>query len=228
MTRIYFEREMQRLKERVVVLGSVVENALNESVTVLLNHDMAAARRVIEDDKAVNATRFSIEDDTLVLIATQQPLATDLRRLAAILEIITELERIGDYAKGIANITLMLGDNPQVEAPANIRPMVTKARDMMLRALQCYIDDNVECARAIPREDDVVDDLFNQVQRELMDHIITNPTLIEHANYYLWVAHNLERAADRVANICERVIFTISGEMRELETSETEEGISGI
>lgn len=228
MTRKYFEREMQRLQERVVLLGSVVETALNESVTVLLNHDMDAARRLIEADKVVNTTRFSIEDDTLILIATQQPMATDLRRLAAVLEIITELERIGDYAKGIATITQMLGDNPLVEAPANIRPMVTQARDMMLRALQCYIDDNVVCARTIPREDDAVDTLFNQVQRELMDQIVVDPTKIEHANYYLWVAHNLERAADRVTNICERLIFTVSGEMRELETSETEEGLSGI
>ncbi|MHB1357291.1 MAG: phosphate signaling complex protein PhoU [Anaerolineae bacterium] len=228
MTRKYFEREMQRLQERVVLLGSVVETALNESVTILLNHDMDAAQRLIEADKVVNATRFGIEDDTLSLIATQQPMATDLRRLAAILEIITELERIGDYAKGIATITRMLGEHPQLESPANIRPMVTLARDMMLRALQCYIDDNVVCAHAIPREDDKMDALFNQVQRELMDHIIADPTKIEHANYYLWVAHNLERAADRVTNICERLIFTVSGEMRELETSETEEGLSGI
>ena len=228
MTRIYFEREMQRLQERVMLLGSVVENALNESVTILLNHDMAGARQLIDADKAINATRFSIEDDALTLIATQQPMATDLRRLAAILEIITELERIGDYAKGIATITQMLGDHPLVAAPANIQPMVTQARDMMLRALQCYIDDNVECAHAIPREDDAVDKLFNQVQRELLNHIIADPNTIEHANYYLWVAHNLERAADRVTNICERLIFTVSGEMRELETSDTEEGLSGI
>jgi phosphate transport system protein len=228
MTRIYFEREIQRLQERVVLLGSAVENALNESVTILLNHDLAAAGQLIESDKTVNATRFSIEDDTLTLIATQQPMATDLRRLAAVLEIITELERIGDYAKGIAKITEMLGEHPQLEAPANIRPMVTQARDMMLRALQCYIDDNIVCARTIPMEDDAVDTLFNQVQRELMDHIIQDPGMIEHANYYLWVAHNLERAADRVTNICERLIFTVSGEMRELETSETEEGLSGI
>lgn len=228
MTRIYFEREMQRLQEHVLVYGNMVENALSEAVTCLLNRDFTGARRLYEGDKTINSERFNIEEQTLVLIATQQPMATDLRRLAAVLEIITELERIGDYAKGIAKITLLLGENPLVEAPANIVPMVAQARDMMLRALQCYIHSDAECARTIPLEDDAVDALFIEVEAELMRKIIADPRVIEHANYYLWVSHNLERAADRVTNICERIVFTVSGEMRELETSEAEEGLSGI
>ncbi|MCE5257742.1 MAG: phosphate signaling complex protein PhoU [Chloroflexi bacterium] len=228
MTRIFFERELQRLQEQVLIYGNTVENALRDSVTILLSRDRQGAHRLYDADQSINAMRFSIESDTLGLIATQQPMATDLRRLAAILEIITELERIGDYAKGIAKITLLLGEHPLVDAPANILPMVTQARDMMLRVLQCYIRDDAEGARAIAREDDAVDRLFNQVQQELMTKIIADPTVIEHANYYLWVVHNLERAADRVTNICERIIFTVTGEMRELETSDTEEGLSGI
>ncbi len=228
MTRIFFERELQRLQEQVLIYGNTVENALRDSVTILLNRDRQGAHRLYDADQSINAMRFSIESDTLGLIATQQPMATDLRRLAAILEIITELERIGDYAKGIAKITLLLGEHPLVDAPANILPMVTQARDMMLRVLQCYIRDDAEGARAIAREDDAVDKLFNQVQQELLTKIIADPTVIEHANYYLWVVHNLERAADRVTNICERIIFTVTGEMRELETSDTEEGLSGI
>ncbi|MHB9031593.1 MAG: phosphate signaling complex protein PhoU [Anaerolineae bacterium] len=228
MTRAFFEHELQNLQERVLDLGSSVGDALRDSVTILLNRDLPGAQKLFDADQVVNAKRFSIEDDTLGLIATQQPMATDLRRLAAVLEIVTELERIGDYAKGIAKITMLLGEHPLVEAPAHLQHMVTLARDMMLRALACYIKDDVDCARAIALEDDAVDKLFIQVQSEMMAKIIADPSLIEHANYYLWVVHNLERAADRVTNICERIIFTVTGEMRELETSEAEEGLSGI
>jgi phosphate transport system protein len=148
-------------------------------------------------------------------------MAKDLRILAAVLEIVTELERIADYAKGIAKINLMMGFEPLVKPLVDIPRMAEKAQDMLHRALDAFVRQDVALARAIPQEDDEVDGLYNQVYRELMTYIIADPSIIQQANYLLWVAHNLERAADRVSNICERVIFTVTGEMLELDSDDT-------
>jgi phosphate transport system protein len=172
----------------------------------------------MEEDRRINEKRFDIENDTLTLIATQQPMAGDLRTLAAVLEIATELERIGDYAKGIANINLMIGEEPLVKPLIDIPRMAEKARDMLHRALEAFVKRNVELAKIIPDEDDEVDDLYNQVYRELITLIMANPKNIDQSTYLLWVAHNLERTADRVINICERVVFTVTGEMEEMSS----------
>ncbi len=218
MMRKTFEQELQRLQDEVIVLGSMVEKALLDSVDALKRHDLEAAQRIIDGDHEVNAKRFAIESDALVLIATQQPMARDLRTLAAILEIITELERIGDYAKGISKINLSIGHEPFIKPLVDIPRMVIKATDMLHRALDAFVRRDVELARAIPREDDQVDALYNQVNRELLTYIMADPTSMEQANMLLWAAHNLERAADRVTNICERTVFTVTGKMMELDT----------
>ncbi len=228
MMRKAFQDEKRRLQDRVLALGSSVRQALADAVRALRTHDTDEARRIIEGDREVNATRFGIEADTLTLIATQQPMARDLRELAAILEIITELERIGDYAKGIARISLMMGDVPPIEPMVDIERMADKARELLQRALDAYVQQDADTARMIPREDDLVDEIYNRVYRELLGHIIADPANLEQANYLLWVAHNVERAADRVTNICERVVFTATGEMTELDTADLEEGLSGI
>ena len=145
-------------------------------------------------------------------------MARDLRILAAMLEIITELERIGDYGKGIAKINLMIGENELLKPLVDIPRMADKALDMLRRALDAFMRRDAEAAKAIPKEDDEVDALYNQVNRELMTFIISDPRTIEQANYLLWAAHNLERAADRVTNICERVVFMVTGTMAELDT----------
>jgi phosphate transport system protein len=223
MIRETFERELQRLQDEALVLGSMVENALTESVEVLKRRDMAGSRRLIAQDRLINEKRFAIENDALVLIATQQPMAGDLRTIAAVLDITHELERIGDYAKGIAKINLMIGDEPLVKPLVDIPRMAEKARDMLHRALEAFVEQDVALARAIPAEDDEVDDLYNQVYRELITYVLADPRTIEQANYLLWAAHNLERAADRVTNVCERVIFTVTGEMVEMD-----QGGSGV
>ena len=220
-----FERELQRLQDEVLVLGSMVENALIESVEVLKRRDMEGAQRLIAGDRLINQKRFAIEEDALALIATQQPMAGDLRTLAAVLEIVTELERMGDYAKGIARINLMMGEEPLLKPLIDIPRMAEKARDMLHRALDAFVRRDVALAQAIPAEDDEVDALYNQVYRELLTYIMSDPRTIDQANYLLWVAHNLERTADRVTNICERVIFTVTGEMMEMDA---EEGLIGI
>jgi phosphate transport system protein len=157
----------------------------------------------------------------MVLIATQQPMAGDLRTIAAVLDITHELERIGDYAKGIAKINLMIGDEPLVKPLVDIPRMAEKARDMLHRALEAFVEQDAALARAIPAEDDEVDDLYNQVYRELITYVLADPRTIEQANYLLWAAHNLERAADRVTNVCERVIFTVTGEMVEMDQEDS-------
>jgi phosphate transport system protein len=221
-----FERELQRIQDEVLVLGSMVEKAITESVESLKRRDPEAARRLIIEDRILNEKRFAIEDDILVLIATQQPMAVDLRTLAAALEITTELERIGDYAKGIAKINLMMGEKPLLKPLIDIPRMAEKARDMLHQALEAFVQRDVDLARAIPDEDDEVDDLYNQVYRELLTFIMTDPRNIDQATYLLWTAHNLERAADRVINICERVVFTVTGELMEMDADES--GLVGL
>lgn len=222
MPREAFEREMQRLEDDMLVLGSMVETAVLESVELLKRRDTEGAKRIIANDLRINEKRFAIEEDALVLIATQQPLASDLRTLAAILAIITELERIGDYAKGISKISIMLGNEPLMKPLVDIPRMATMGMDLLRRSLQAFIHCDVEQARAIPMEDDELDALYNQVYRELLTYIIADPKNLNQANLLLWAAHNLERAGDRVTNICERVIFMVTGEMKEMDAEMTE------
>lgn len=218
MLRQTFERELQKVQDDILILGSMVEEALIESVTLLKKRDFDGSRRLIEADKQINRKRFEIEQETLTLIATQQPMAGDLRILAAVLEIATELERIGDYAKGIANINLMIGEEKLVKPLVDVPRMAEKAREMLHRSLEAFVHHNVELAKIIPTEDDEVDALYNQVYRELLTMIMADPNVIDQATYLLWVAHNLERTADRVVNICERVVFTVTGEMEEMSS----------
>ena len=218
MVRKTFDRKLEALQNQILVLGSMVDKAIKDSVECLRSRELECARRLIAEDHLINEKRFSIESDILVLIATQQPMASDLRILAAMLEIVTELERIGDYGKGISKISLLIGTSPLLKPLVDVPRMADKARDMLHRALEAFVSQDAEVARAIPLEDDEVDDLYNQVNRELITYIMQDPKNIEQANYLLWAAHNLERAADRVTNICERVVFTVTGKMMELDT----------
>lgn len=217
MPRQTLEQELERLQDQVLVLGSMVGEALVESVRLLKARDIEGSKRLIAADRAINEKRFAIENDVLTLIATQQPMASDLRILATILEIITELERMGDYAKGIGRINVMIGEEPLLKPLIDIPYMANKVRDMLGRALDAFVRRDVEAARAIPKEDDEIDNLYNQVYRELLTFMMQDPHTIDRASYLLWVAHNLERAADRVTNICERVVFTVTGEMKEMD-----------
>jgi phosphate transport system protein len=221
MPRETFDKELQHLQDETLALGSMVGNAIVESVEILKRRDMEGARRLIAQDRRINEKRFAIEDEALALIATQQPIARDLRIISAVLDITHELERIGDYAKGIAKINLLIGEEPLVKPLVDIPMMAAKARDMLHRALEAFVQRDVDQAQSIPAEDDEVDHLYNQVFRELIDYLVKDPSVSEGANYLLWVAHNLERSADRVTNICERVIFTVTGEMVELDAKET-------
>lgn len=218
MPREAFERELQRLEDEVLVMSSLVEEAIIKSVDVLKRRDLVGARRVIDNDLVINRKRFDIEADCMVAIATQQPMASDLRILAAMLHIITELERIGDYAKGVARISLMIGEKPLLKPLIDIPRMALQASSMLHQSLQAFVKRDVELAHAIPSQDEEIDGLYNQVYRELMTYVLSDPRHIEQVNYLLWVAHNLERSADRVTNICERVVFAVTGELVELSS----------
>jgi len=217
-----FDEDLEALQNQMLELGSMVSEALARSVDALKRQDMEASREVIRNDMKINEKRFAIEADCLRLIATQQPMARDLRSIAAVLEIITDLERCADYAAGIAKITLMIGKEPFIKPLIDIPRMLEKDLSMLDRALKAFVDRDVEAARRIAAEDDDVDALYDQVNNELITFMLRDPRTIQQATRLLWVAHNLERFADRVTNICERVVFTVTGEMREMNIQEPE------
>jgi phosphate transport system protein len=214
-SRTAFHRELERLQDEVLVLGSMVEKATLRAVDALRARNMALARAIEAEDTLLNRKRFEIEEAALLLIATQQPMASDLRQLAAILHIVTDLERMGDYAAGIAHICVQIGDEPLIKPLIDVPRMAEKATDMLRRALDAFIERDIAAAEAIAQEDDDVDALYQQVYRELLTIMLANPRTIDQATHLLWVAHNLERVADRVQNICERVVFVVTGRMQE-------------
>lgn len=226
MPREIFDQELQRLRDEVMVLGSMVEEALTKSVETLKKRDFVGSRRIIAGDRLINEKRYAIEGDAMTLIATQQPMAGDMRLLAAILEMSTELERMGDYGKGIARINLMIGEQPLIKPLLDLPIMAEKTCAMLREALRAFMEDNVELARAIPRGDDEIDELYEQIYRELITYILEDPRNIEQANLLLWAAHNLERSADRVINLCERTVFTATGEIMELDSDDS--GIGSV
>jgi phosphate transport system protein len=222
MLRRTFETEIKQVKDEVLVLGSMVEQAIVQSVDALKRRDVPASQKLFAGDREINKKRFDIESQLMMMIATQQPMAHDLRLLASIMEINSELERMGDYAKGICNINIRMGDEPLLKPLIDIPRMAQKGADMLHRALTAFINEDMETARQIPSEDDEVDELYKQVYRELMTFVIADPTSIERANWLLWAAHNLERFADRVTNICERTVFIVTGELHEFTDAEKE------
>jgi phosphate transport system protein len=209
--------------DEILVLDSMVENATLSAVEALKKRDIISAQRIYDEDSNINAKRFELENELIVTIATQQPImAHDLRLLASIYEVIGELERIGDYAKGIAKIALLIGDQPLVKPLIDVPRMADIAVSMLHRAVDAFVNGNIELARSIPQEDDQVDALYNQVYRELVTIMLSDPSTIDRANHLLWVAHNLERMADRVTNICERTIYIVTGQLIEMDKTDDE------
>jgi phosphate transport system protein len=217
--RTNFDAELHELQNEVLALSSMVNKAIERSVDALRRLDHAEARRIIQADQDINARRFAIEEQAVQLIATQQPMASDLRCIVAALNIIVDLERMGDHAEGIAKIVLMHEDVPLLKPLVDIPLMAEKTQDMLRRSLDAYVRRDVKLARAIAEEDDEVDRLYDQVYRELINLMVEEPNRFDRATWLLWVAHNLERCADRVTNICERVVFEVTGRMEEINTS---------
>lgn len=223
MAREILDRKIRHLLDDVLALNSMVEQATMEAIEALRSHNLAEAQRIYTGDKLINARRFELENDCMITIATQQPImARDLRLLASLLEVTGELERMGDYAKGIAQICLMMGSERPLRLPPAIPRMAEIAVSMLHRAVGAFVTEDAELARQIPAEDDQVDALYQQVYHELVALMFSDNSTIDRANYLMWVAHNLERMADRVTNICERTLYVVTGEMREIDHSDDE------
>jgi phosphate transport system protein len=218
MIRKTFQHELQEVKDEILVLGSMIEQATADSMDALKKRDIMASQKIYEQDRRINEKRFAIENQCMILIATQQPMARDLRLLASMLDVASELERMGDYAKGIAAINIRMGEQLLLKPLIDLPRMAAIASDMLHRSLTSFVNEDAETARAIPAEDDEVDALYTQIYRELMTYVIADPKNIERANMLLWAAHNMERMADRVTNICERTVFVVTGEIKELQT----------
>ena len=223
MPRDTFDKKIQQIKDEILLLGSMVEQATLDSVAAFKNKDIHSAQQVIEDDQSINDKRFAIENAILILFATQQPLAHDLRLLSAMLIVANELERMGDYAKGIGNSTIRLGATDIPMPIKEIEKMAELAVSMLHRALSAFVHEDMDQAVRIPDEDDQVDELFNKAYRSIVSSMIANPATIDDASFLLWIVHNLERLADRTTNICERTVFIISGELMEMDSSDDEE-----
>lgn len=219
MTRDLFNAELRQLQDDVLVLGSMAEKAILDAMEALRDGDTAWSRKIVDEDTRINAKRFEIEDRCIFVIASQQPMATDLRSLASILYIITDLERIADHAEGIAKINLMLSDEPLPRRLGYIPAMADRAVTMLRDSLKAYIEHDIDSARRICDADDEVDRLQDSVYDESIKAMISDPTTIQRNTYLIWCAHNLERIADRCTNICERVVYQVTGRMEEINVS---------
>ena len=228
MTRVDFTRSLEQLLDEVLALGSLVEQAIARAIEALRDRDLQASRQVIEEDDVIDSARFRLEEQCIELMATQQPMATDLRIIITVTHVAVELERMGDYAEGIAKISLAMGDEPPLKPLIDIPRMAGVSTDMLRRSLDAlthavYLDEEEETVKQnafqVCEDDDKVDALYDQVYRELLTFMMQDPSTIQRATYLLWVAHNLERIADRATNIAERVIFLITGELIEINVS---------
>ncbi len=219
MPRTSFERHLHELQDDVLILGSMVEKAISRSIEALKKRDLELARQVIDADCEIDLKRYEIEEKCTELIITQQPMASDLRIIIAVLYIIVDLERIADHAGGIAKIAIMIGDEPPLKPLIDIPRMAEKATNMLHKSLDAFVEHDADAARQISAEDDDIDNLYDQVFRELLVFMMEDPRTVTRATRLIWVAHNLERTADRVTNICERVVFTVTGKMEGMEVS---------
>lgn len=211
MTRVAFERQLAELQEDMLVMAGMVESAITQSIDALRSRDVALAQRIVENDKNINKRRYDIEEKCVELISLQAPLASDLRTLISVLHMTVDLERMADHAEGIARIAIMLADEPPLKPYIDIPRMAEIAVQMLHGALEAYKLRDTGRARDIIKMDDEVDALYEQVYRELLTFMIQDPKTIKRATYLTWVAHNLERIADRATNICEAVVYLVEG-----------------
>ncbi len=219
MTRELFERKLREMQEDVLIMGSMVEKAIQRSIEALRNRDVALSNAVVADDVLINAKRYELEEKAIHTIALQQPLAGDLRTVVAVLFIASELERMADHAEGIGRINIMLGDEPLPRPLGDIAEMANLSIDMLRRALTAFVDRDAQRAREICDDDDKVDQLYDRTYQELIQEMIRNPGDVQRITYLIWTSHNLERIADRVTNVCERVIFMVTGALEEINVS---------
>ena len=211
MPREDFERNLKLVQDEVVQLSSMVEKAIFKSIDSLKRRDFGASQQVIDEDDIIDAKQEAIENRCIDLIALESPMAVDLRVIIAAMMVANELERMGDYAEGIAKISLAMGELPPLKPLIDIPRMADKAVDMLRRSIESYVNRDIVTAKGVFHDDDEVDEMYEQVYRELLTYMMRDPTTIQRATYLLWVSHDLERVADRTTNIAERVMFLVTG-----------------
>jgi phosphate transport system protein len=219
MTRQLFEKQLRELKDGVLVMGSMVEKAIQRSVDALRHRDIELSNQVVSEDVAINTKRYELEEQCIHTIALQAPMAADLREIVAVLFIANELERMADHAEGIGRINLMLGEEQLPRQMGAIVEMSDRALDMLRRSLTAFVERDDAAARQICDEDDAIDELYDQTYHDLIQEIVRTPADMERITYMIWTCHNIERIADRVTNICERVIFMVTGQLQEINVS---------
>lgn len=224
MSRLNLDRKIRNMMNEILIIDSMVETAVLEAIQALKNQDLDAALTIYKADAEINARRFALEKECMITIATEQPImASDLRLVASVLEVVNELERMGDYAKGIARVTMRIGKQPHIKPIIDLPHMAELAVDMLHRAIAAFVSQDAETARQIPKEDNLVDALYQKIYNELIAIVTRDPATAGQANLLMWAAHNLERMADRVTNICERTIYIHTGEMTEIDVSDDED-----
>lgn len=216
MPREHYDQQLRSLQDDLLRLASLVESSIQRSITALKNQDIEEARRVISDDDLIDRRQYALEDKALLLIARQAPMAADLRMISAVISIASELERIGDYAEGIAKITIRGAGEPLLKPLIDVPRMAELAQRMLRQAVDAFVSRDIEAARRLTDEESEVDHLTTQVQNELLEYMLRDPKNVERALHLMFVAHNLERVADRTTNIAERLIFLVTGEIVDL------------
>jgi phosphate transport system protein len=224
--RATLDRGLLEIQENLLRMRELIDQALTQSLRSLAERDVALAHQVVDADENINNLRYKIEEACLSLIATQQPTAGDLRMIMAIMSVVVDLERMGDYAAGISKTVLRMGDEPLLKPLIDLPKMVELARNMIRESLQALFDRDVPRAREVAARDDEMDRLYQAIFDELVEIMAHKPDSVQRATYLLWCAHNLERIGDRVTNIAERVIFVSTGDLKDLNVKE--EGNAGV
>lgn len=217
-----FDQRLNELSQDIARLGSLTDEAIEQSTRALSARDVALARQIGENDRVINAMRYQIEEQAYALLATQQPMARDLRQIASVISIVTDIERMADHAAGIARLVVRMGDELPTETPTAIFQMAEVGRRMLHQSLDAYLASDAVLARAVAEQDDEMDDLYAQVSKQLFDQMVADPSSIACSSYQLWVAHNLERIGDRTTNICERTIYVATGQLTDLDDLQDE------
>jgi phosphate transport system protein len=224
--RATLDRDLQSVRADLLDLGERVDRAIAAAMQALRKQDDVLASEVVDGDARINKLRFDIEEKCLQLIATQQPTASDLRAVVAAMNIVSDLERMGDHAVGIANAVLRMGDDPAMEIPEGMEYIASQVREMLRMGLEAYRDKDLNLAHEVAGMDDEIDVYYRRLFRELLEYMSANPEKTGAAVRLQFASHNLERIADRTTNLVERVIFQSSGEMQELNPEPDETGMN--
>ncbi len=219
MPREQFQRQIVALQDGVIEMGSMVERAVDRAMQSLMDRDIALARSVVEEDKDINAVGYHLQNACISLLAQQAPMAGDLRVIVSVTAIMSDLERMGDHAEGIAKIVMMMQDEPLVKPLIDMPIMANRAKEMLRNAIQAFVDQDTAAAYRVGAADDEVDRLYDQIYADLIQVMIGDPSTIEPSTHLLWVAHNLERIADRATNIAERTVYSATGMLPQMDVS---------